>query len=108
MAMQKIKVGDNVIVTTGREKGRTGKVLRVLNKENRVIVEGLNIVKKHVRPNPNKNEQGGIREREASMHISNVSLVNPATARADRVGFRYLDDGKKVRYFKSNNEIIDN
>ena len=108
MAMQKIKVGDNVIVTTGREKGRTGKVLRVLNKENRVVVEGLNIVKKHVRPNPNKNEQGGIREREASMHISNVGLVNPTTAKVDRVGFRYLDDGKKVRYFKSNNEIIDN
>lgn len=108
MAMQKIKVGDNVIVTTGRERGRTGKVLRVLNKENRVVVEGLNIVKKHVRPNPNKNEQGGIREREASMHISNVSLVNPTTAKADRVGFRYLGDGKKVRYFKSNNEIIDN
>lgn len=108
MAMKKIKVGDNVIVTAGGSKGRSGKVLRVSHKNNRVVVEGVNIVKKHVRPNPNKNEQGGIIEREASIHVSNVSLVNPATGKADRVGFRILNDGKKVRYFKSNNEVIEN
>ena len=108
MAMQKIKVGDNVIVTTGRSKGRSGKVLRVLRADNRVIVEGLNMVKKHVRPNPNKNEQGGILEKEASIHVSNVGLVNPATGKADRIGIKTLNDGKKVRYFKSNDEVVDN
>lgn len=108
MAMKKIKVGDNVIVIAGGSKGRTGKVLRVSHKDNRIVVEGVNIRKKHVRPNPNKNQEGGIVEREASIHASNVSLLNPATGKADRVGFRVLNDGKKVRYFKSNNEVIEN
>ncbi|OGO90895.1 MAG: 50S ribosomal protein L24 [Coxiella sp. RIFCSPHIGHO2_12_FULL_42_15] len=108
MALQKIKVGDKVIVIAGQSKGRTGKVIRVLNKTNRLVVEGVNMVKKHVRPNPNKNEQGGILEREASIHISNVALLNPVSDKADRVGIKYLNDGRKVRYFKSNDEVIEN
>lgn len=108
MAMQKIKMGDQVIVITGKCKGQTGKVIRVISKLNRLVVEGVNMVKKHVRPNPNKNEQGGILEREATIHVSNVAMLNPASHKADRVGIKILNDGKKVRYFKSNNEVIDN
>lgn len=108
MALQKIKLGDKVVVIAGQSKGQTGKVIRVLNKTHRLVVEGVNIVKKHVRPNPNKNEQGGILEREASIHISNVALFNPVSHKPDRVGIKYLNDGKKVRYFKSNDEVIDN
>lgn len=106
MAIKKIKIGDEVIITTGKDKGRTGKVLRFCNKQ-RVIVEGLNLVKKHVRPNPQREEQGGIKEQESGIHISNVAMYNPATKKADRVGIRQLEDGSKVRYFKSNNEVVD-
>ena|SRR3990167_2252142 len=106
MARRKIKKDDTVIVTTGKDKGRTGKVIKVLPKD-QVLVEGVKIVKKHVRPNPNKGEQGGIRERESGIHASNVAIWNPATKKADRVGFKVLADGKKVRYFKSNGEVID-
>ena len=95
-----------VIVITGKDKGRTGKVIKVLP-DRRGLVEGVNLAKKHVKPNPNKNEQGGILERELSIHVSNVAMWNPATKKADRVGFKALKDGKKVRYFKSNDEIID-
>lgn len=104
--MQKIKVGDTVIVLTGKDKGRTGRVLRSTKKD-RLLVEGLNLVKKHVRGNPQQNEQGGIIEREAGIHISNLAILNPQTNRADRVGIKVLEDGKKVRYFKSNDEVID-
>lgn len=110
MSMAKIKVGDNVIVVAGKDKGKTGRVLRVVktaNKVSRLVVEGVNMVKKHTKPNPNKNEQGGIVEKEAAMHISNVALLNPTTNKADRVGIRTLEDGKKVRYFKSNDEVVD-
>lgn len=104
--MRRVRVGDEVIVTAGRSKGKQGKVLRILGDE-RVIVQDVNMVKRHTRPNPTANKPGGIIEREASIHISNVMLYNPATEKGDRVGFRRLEDGRKVRYFKSNDEIID-
>jgi len=104
--MRKIKTGDDVIVTAGRDKGRTGRVLKVLP-DDRVIVENANLVKKHTRPDPNRGVAGGIVEKEAPMHISNVMLYNPRSKKGDRVGFRTLDDGRKVRYFKSDNEVVD-
>ena len=91
----------------GKDKGRSGKVLKTLPKQNRLLVEGVNIIKKHVKPNPNKGEQGGILERESNIHTSNVAIFNPTSKKADRVGFKVLKDGKKVRYFKSNDEVID-
>lgn len=106
MAMRKIKKDDVVIVITGKDKGRSGKVISILAKD-RVLVEGINMQKKHVKPNPNKNEQGGILEREGGIHVSNVAIFNPTTKKADRVGFKLLKDGKKVRCFKSNEEMID-
>lgn len=106
MAMKKIKKDDMVIVITGKDKGRSGKVIKILPK-NRVLVEGINIVKKHVRPNPNKGEQGGIVEKESAIHVSNVAVLNAVTNKPDRVGFKQLEDGTKVRYFKSNDEVID-
>ncbi|ABA58771.1 50S ribosomal protein L24 [Nitrosococcus oceani] len=104
--MRRVRVGDEVIVTAGRSKGKQGKILRILGDE-RVIVQDVNMVKRHTRPNPTANKPGGIIEREASIHISNVMLYNPATEKGDRIGFRRLEDGRKVRYFKSNDEIID-
>ena len=104
--MQKIKIGDTVIILTGKDKGRTGRVLRK-TKEDRILVEGINLVKKHTKGNPDQNKQGGIIEREAALHISNLAILNPQTNRADRVGIKVLEDGKKVRYFKSNDEVID-
>lgn len=102
----KIKANDMVMVISGRDKGRTGKVMKLLPNE-RALVEGVNMIKKHVRPNPQKNEQGGIRDRESSIHISNLAIYNPSTKKADRVGYKQLEDGRKVRYFKSNSEVID-
>lgn len=104
--MAKIKVDDTVIVTTGKSKNVIGKVTKKLA-NSRVLVEGANLIKKHVKPNPDRNIQGGIVEREAGIHISNVALLNLTTNKADRVGYKTLDDGKKVRYFKSNDEVID-
>ena len=104
--MQKIKVGDTVIILAGKDKGRTGRVLRQ-TKADRILVEGVNLVKKHTKGNPDQNKQGGIIEREAALHISNLAILNPQTNRADRVGIKVLADGKKVRYFKSNDEVID-
>jgi len=105
--MHKIKKGDEVIVLTGKSKGLRGKVLRVVAEGKRVVVEGVNLVKKHVKPNPNTNTQGGIIEREAALDISNIAIYNPVTKKADRVGFKVLDDGKKVRCFKSNGELVE-
>ena len=104
--MQKIKVGDTVIILAGKDKGRTGRVLRH-TKADRILVEGVNLVKKHTKGNPDQNKQGGIIEREAALHISNLAILNPQTNRADRVGIKVLEDGKKVRCFKSNGEVID-
>ncbi|MFC3094813.1 50S ribosomal protein L24 [Alteromonas sediminis] len=102
---RKIRRDDEVVVLAGKDKGKQGKVLRVLTSEDRVVVEGINIIKKHTKPNPQLGEAGGIIEKEASIHVSNVALVNPATGKADRVGFR-VEDGKKVRVFKSNGELV--
>lgn len=104
--MHKIKTGDEVIIIAGKNKGSRGTVLRKLTHD-RVVVEGVNLVKKHVKPNPNKGIEGGIVEKEAALHISNVALFNPASNKADRVGFKTLEDGRKVRLFKSNQEVID-
>ena len=104
--MKKIRKGDQVVVIAGRNKGRRGAVLEVLA-DDRVRVEGLNMVKKSQKPNPQAGVQGGIVEREAPLHLSNVMLFNPATQKGDRVGFKTLASGKKVRIFKSNNEVVD-
>ncbi len=104
--MNKIRTGDDVMVLAGRDKGQRGSVVRVLDDE-RLIVQGVNMVKRHTKPNPMQNQPGGIVEKEAPINASNVGLFNPITGRADRVGFRTLDDGRKVRYFKSNGEILD-
>lgn len=106
--MKRIQSKDKVIVTTGKSKGHVGIVLKV--KESRIWVEGGNLIKKHVKPNPQLEQKGGIITKEASIHVSNVALYNPATGKADRIGFRYIEkNGKntKVRYFKSNNELVD-
>ena len=108
--MQKIRKGDTVVVTTGSEKGKRGTVLRVL--EGKVLVEGVNRVKKHQRPNPVKGQTGGIIDKEMPLAISNVMLVNPATGKGDRVGFKFLQaqggaPARKVRFFKSNGEVVD-
>ena len=104
--MQKIRKGDDVIVTTGKDKGKRGTVLRRIDAEH-VVVEGVNRVKKHQRPNPMKNVTGGIVDKDMPIHVSNIALYNPATQKADRIGFKSLDDGRKVRVFKSNGEQVD-
>lgn len=104
--MRKIRSNDEVVVITGKDKGRRGKIMQVLA-EGKVLVQGINRVKKHVKPNPNAGIQGGIIEKEMPMDASNVMLVNPATGKGDRVGFKLLDDGKKIRVFKSNGERVD-
>lgn len=104
--MRKIRKGDDVIVLVGKDKGKRGTVLRVYA-DDRVVVENVNIVKRHTKPNPMRGVAGGIVEKEAPIHISNVALFNPATKKGDRVGFRVLEDGRKVRYFKSTNEVVD-
>ncbi len=103
--MEKIRKGDDVIVTTGRDKGKRGTVLRRVD-ESHLVVEGVNKVKKHQRPNPMKGITGGISEKEMPIHISNVALFNPQTKKADRVGIKVLEDGRKVRVFKSNGETV--
>ncbi len=105
--MRKIRKGDEVIVLTGKDRGKTGTVTQVMPDADRVLVEGVNLVKKHQKPNPNSGVAGGIVSMEKSLHASNVALVNPATGKADRVGFRVLDDGRKVRFFKSSGEVVD-
>lgn len=104
--MNKIRKGDEVVVLTGKDRGRRGTVLRMVGEE-RLVVEGVNRVKKHVRPNPLKGEVGGIVEKEMPLHISNVALFNAAAQKGDRVGIRVLEDGRKVRFFKSNGELVD-
>jgi large subunit ribosomal protein L24 len=104
--MQRIKKGDEVVVISGRDKGKRGTVLRRVDAEH-VVVEGVNRAKKHMRPNPMKNVTGGIVDKDMPIHVSNIALFNPATQKADRVGFKALDDGRKVRVFKSNGEQVD-
>lgn len=105
--MNKIKKGDEVIILTGKDKGKTGSVVRAIPEDDRVVVANINMVKKHTKPNPQMGAPGGIIEKEMPIHVSNVALVNPATGKADRVGFKTLDDGRKVRFFKSNGETVD-
>jgi len=104
--MRRIRKGDDVIVIAGKDKGKRGTVLRVVDIEH-VVVEGANRVKKHQRPNPMKGVTGGIVDKEMPLHISNVAIFNPILKKGDRVGFRVLEDGRRVRYFKSNQEVID-
>lgn len=103
--MKRIRKGDQVIVIAGKHKGQRGEVLRVL--DDRVVVQNVNLVKRHQKPNPAANQPGGIIEREAPIHISNVMLYNPTTKKGDRVGFKILEDGRKVRFFRSTGEVID-
>jgi len=104
--MNKIRKGDGVIVITGKDKGKRGVVVNRVDDE-RVVVEGINRAKKHTKPNPMKGQPGGIVEKEMPIHISNIALFNPASQKADRVGFKSLDDGRKVRVFKSSGEVVD-
>ena len=104
--MNKIKQGDDVIVLTGKDKGSRGTVLKVLD-DDRIIVEGVNTAKRHTKPNPNAGVAGGIVNKDMPLQISNVALFNPITKKGDRVGFKILEDGKKVRIFKSNNDVVD-
>ena len=104
--MRKIRKGDDVVVLTGRDRSNRGTVLRVVDADH-LLVEGINRVKKHQRPNPAKGETGGIIDKEMPIHISNVALFNPATKKADRIGIRQLEDGRRVRFFKSNGEVVD-
>ena len=103
--MRKIKKGDNAVVISGRDKGKRGDVSRIVDAEH-VLVSGVNQVKKHQRPNPMKGEQGGIVTKDMPIHISNVAIWNPITKKADRIGLRTLEDGRKVRFYKSNGELI--
>lgn len=105
--MRKIRKNDQVIIIAGKDLGRRGVILRILDNAQYALVENVNLVKKHVKPNPQKDQKGGIVVREAPIHLSKVALYNPATKKADRVGFKFLEDGRKVRYFKSNQELVD-
>lgn len=105
--MHRIRKGDEVVVLAGKDKGKRGVVLNVLHKEEKVIVENINMIKRHTKGNPMQGTAGGIIEKEAPLHISNVAMWNSVAGKPDRVGFKKLEDGRKVRYFKSNNEVVD-
>ncbi len=106
--MRKLRKGDEVVVIAGKDKGKRGTITQMLPVEvNRVLVDNVNMVKKHQKPNPNLGVPGGIVEKEMPIQISNIAIFNPATGKADRVGIKILEDGRKVRIFKSNNEVID-
>lgn len=104
--MHKIRKGDQVVVRTGKDKGKRGAVLRLLEGD-RVLVENINLAKKHTKPNPNKNVTGGIMDIEMPLHISNVALYNAASSKGERIGFKTLEDGRKVRYFRGTGEVVD-
>ena len=104
--MNRIRKGDEVIVLAGRDRGKRGTVLNISADGKRALVNDINVVKKHTRPNPNANQTGGIITKEAPIQLSNLALYNPATGKGDRIGFRFLEDGTKVRYFKSNGEVL--
>lgn len=104
--MRKIKKGDSVVVITGKDKGKRGSVLRVID-DNHVLIEGANRVRKHQKPNPMKGTTGGIVDKEMPMHVSNIAIFNPTTQKSDRVGVKQLDDGRRVRIYRSNGEMLD-
>ena len=101
----RIKKGDNVMVITGKDKGKTGEVLNVLPAQQKVVVRGVNIIKRHTKPS--QTAPGGIIERENAIHLSNVAVIDPTSNKATKIGFRTLEDGRKVRFSKSSNEILD-
>jgi large subunit ribosomal protein L24 len=103
--MNRIRKGDRVIVTTGKDKGKQGEVVRVLGEK--VVVSNVNLVKRHTKPNPQAGQPGGVIEREAPIHVSNVMLFNPATGKGERIGFKVLEDGRKLRVFRSSGEAVD-
>jgi len=103
----KFKQGDEVVILAGKDKGKRGTITKVITETARVVVDNVNIVKKHQKPNPQMNIPGGIIDKEMPIDVSNVAIFNPTTGKADRVGFRILDDGRKVRFFKSNGEVLD-
>ncbi|MDQ7050728.1 MAG: 50S ribosomal protein L24 [Enterobacterales bacterium] len=105
--MQKLRTGDEVIVLAGKSNGQRGKISRIIKEKGRVVVDGVNMMKKHVKPNPQADIQGGIIEKEAPMNISNVAIFNAGTGKADKVGIKVQDDGKRVRFYKSNGELVD-
>lgn len=107
MSIWKFRKGDDVVVLTGRNRGQRGNVLSVHRSANRVVVDGVNVVKRHTRPNPQKGTTGGIVEKELPIHVSNVALFNPITGKGDRVGVKWLEDGKRVRVFRSTGEVVD-
>ena len=104
--MNRLRKGDEVVVIAGRSKGQTGHVLNIMEND-RLLVENVNMVKRHTKPNPARGTQGGIIEKEAPIHASNVMLFNPATNKGDRVGYKKLEDGRKVRFFRSTGEVVD-
>ena len=104
--MNKLKKGDTVIIKAGKDKGKKGEIMKVIDEEN-LVVSNINLAKKHIKGNPNKGVDGGIIEREMPIHISNIMIFNPLTKKGDRIGFKKLDTGKRVRVFRSNNEVID-
>ena len=104
--MNKIKKGDDVIVIAGRDKGKRGTVLSISADGRKALVNDVNIVKRHTRPNPNANQTGGIISKEAPIQLSNLAIYNPASGKGDRIGFRFLEDGTKVRYYKSDGEVL--
>jgi large subunit ribosomal protein L24 len=104
--MRKIRKGDDVIVLTGKDRGKRGTVIRIVG-DDRVLVENINMVKRHTKGNPQRGEPGGILDKEMPVHISNIALYNPASGSGDRIGFKILEDGRKVRVFKSNQEVVD-
>lgn len=105
--MSRIKKGDEVVVIAGKDKGKRGVVLSVVSELDKVFVENVNMIKKHTKGNPMAGTPGGIVEKEAAIHISNIAIWNPVSNKGDRIGYRHLEDGQKVRYFKSNNEVVD-
>ncbi len=105
--MYKIRKGDDVVIRTGKDSGKRGTVLRVLPEVDKLVVENVNVVKKHTKPNPQAGISGGIVEKEMPIHVSNVMLYNPQSKKGDRVGFKILEDGRKVRVFKSTDEVVD-
>lgn len=104
--MKRIRKGDDVIVLAGRDSGKRGTVLSISADGKRALVNDINVVKKHTRPNPNTNQTGGVISKEAPIQLSNLAVYNPSTGKGDRVGFRFLEDGTKVRFFKSNGEVV--
>jgi large subunit ribosomal protein L24 len=105
--VNKIKKGDEVVVIAGKDNGKRGVVIRVIEERDRVIVENVNMVKRHTKGNPMQGSAGGIIEKEMPIHVSNIAIWNPVSNKGDRIGFKHLEDGRKVRIFKSNSEVVD-